>query len=179
MELYLCPNISRREDAYALLAWSVRRRWGMDRLPDLARSEQGKPFFPAFPQYHFNLSHSSSLTLCALDELPVGADIEVIRPHHPNLARRICSAEELAWLEGQKDTLSALCQLWTRKEALVKYRGTGLNMPLREICVPLPPAGEVNSLFFHTIGTKAWCACVCGHTEPAPLITVRWEEICF
>lgn len=178
MELYLCPDISKREDAYALLACAVRRRWGLDRLPDLARGQQGKPFFPAFPQYHFNLSHSGTLALCALDEQPVGADIEIIRPHHTNLARRICSAEELAWLEEQNDTLSALCQLWTRKEALVKYRGTGLNMPLREICVPLSSAGELDGLLFHAIGTTEWCACVCGHTEPAPLITVHWEEIC-
>ena len=178
MELYLCPDISSREDAYALLAWAVRRRWGLDRLPELARGEQGKPFFPAFPQYHFNLSHSGSLALCALDEQPVGVDIEGIRPHHPNLARRICSGEELTWLEGQTDTIGALCKLWTCKEALVKCRGTGLTVPLREIRVPLTCGGERDGILFHAFGTAGWCACVCGHTEPAPLITVPREEIC-
>ena len=58
MDLYLCPDISKREDVYALLAWAVRRRWGLERLPELARGDHGKPCFPAFPQYHFNLSHN-------------------------------------------------------------------------------------------------------------------------
>ena len=178
MELYLCQNITRREDAYALLAYAVRRRWGLERLPDLARGEQGKPFFPAFSKYHFNLSHSGTLALCAVDEQPVGVDIEMIRPHHPNLARRICSAEELDWLEGQKDHQSALCKLWTCKEALVKCRGTGLTVPLREIGVPLSDDGVKDGLLFHSVATLEWCACVCGNTELAGLITVPWGEIC-
>lgn len=177
MELYLCPDISKREDAYALLAYGIRRRWGLEQLPELARSEQGKPHFPAYPNCHFNLSHSGSFALCALDDQNVGVDIEVIRPHHPNLAKRICSSVELAWLEEQDDSRSALCRLWTRKEALVKYRGTGLTVPLREICVPLAGKGESGGLLFHSIVTQEWCACVCGHSAPAQVITVSLEEI--
>lgn len=177
MELYLCQNIARREDAYVLLAYAVRRRWGLNELPALTRNEHGKPFFPDFPQFHFNLSHSGPLALCVLDVCPVGADIECIRPHHPNLAQRICCAEELAWLEKQDDQISALCQLWTRKEALVKYLGTGLTLPLRSIRIPLPPTAQQDDLYFHPIVTQDWCACVCGHTTPASLVTVPPEEI--
>ena len=177
MELYLCQSISRREDAYALLTYAVHRRWGLKELPDLARTENGKPYFPDFPQYHFNLSHSGSFALCALDEHTVGADIEVIRPHHPNLAQRICSAEELEWLESQPDRVVALCQLWARKEALVKYQGTGLTVPLRQIRVPLSPARKQDDLIFHTITTQSFCLCVCGHTVPNSLVNVSPEEI--
>lgn len=177
MDLYLCNEITRREDAYALLAFAARRRWGLEQLPAIARSEQGKPFFPDFPQYQFNLSHSGNFALCALDEYPVGADIEVIRPHHPKLAQRICCTEELNWLNRQHDKISALCQLWTGKEALVKYRGTGLTVPLRNICVPLPPHGKQDDLVFHSICTQSFCLCVCGHTTPASLVTVLQEEI--
>lgn len=177
MELYLCEHITRKEDSYSLLAYAVRRRWGLNELPAISRAEDGKPHFSAHPQYHFNLSHSGTLALCVLDEHPVGADIEVIRPHHPKLAQRICSAEELTWLDKQNDTICALCQLWTHKEALVKYRGTGLTVPLRSIRVPLPPAVQQDDLYFHSIVTQGWCVCVCGHTAPAPLVTVPPEEI--
>lgn len=177
MDLYLCENTTRREDAYALLAYAVRRRWGLDALPAIARTEHGKPYFPAFPQYHFNLSHSGSLALCVLDDHPVGADIEVIRPHHPKLAQRVCSPDELVWLEGEKDKISALCQLWTRKEALVKHRGTGLTVPLRSIRVPLPPAAEQDGLMFLALVAPELCLCACGHTPAAPLLTVSLEEI--
>lgn len=177
MELYLCPNITRREDAYALLAYAAGRRWGLEQLPELARGEQGKPHFPAFPQYRFNLSHSGTLALCALDEQPVGVDIEVIRPRHPRLARRICSERELEWLEGQEDRETALCKLWTRKEALAKYRGTGLTIPLREICVPLTDTEKLDGLLFHSMVAPEWCACVCGHTVLTLTETVSREEI--
>ena len=177
MDLYLCNEITRREDAYALLAFAARLRWGLEQLPAIARSEQGKPFFPNFPQYQFNLSHSGSFALCALDEHPVGADIEVIRPHHPKLARRICSPEEQNWLNEQHDQTPALCQLWTAKEALVKYHGIGLTVPLREIRVPLPPLHKQDDLMFQSICTQSFCLCVCGHTTPASLVTVLQEEI--
>lgn len=178
MELFLCKNITRREDAYALLDYAARRRWGLARLPDLARGEQGKPYFPAFPDYHFNISHSGHFALCALDGRPVGVDIEVIRPHHPNLTQRICSTEELDWLEGQEDQVNALCKLWTRKEALVKYRGTGLTMPLREICPPLPPLDKQDGLQFNSIIAREFCACVCGETLVEGTHMVSREEIC-
>lgn len=177
MELYLCQNISRREDAYSLLAYAVRHRWGLNKLPAIARTPKGKPHFPDHPDFHFNLSHSIHYALCALDEHPVGTDIEVIRPHHPHLSHRICSAEELAWLEGQEDSLSALCQLWTRKEALVKYHGTGLTVPLRSIRIPLPPAGELDSLLFHAVTTAEFCLCACGHTAAERIVFLTWEEI--
>ena len=177
MELYLCPNTTKRGDAYALLAYAVRHRWGVEQLPVIAHTELGKPFFPGFPNYHFNLSHSGRFALCALDEQPLGADIECIRPHHPKLAQRICSAEELVWLEQQSNNHSALCQLWTGKEALAKYRGTGLSTPLRDLCPPLPPTGEQDGLLFHRITTADYALCVCGHTPAASLLSLSLEEI--
>jgi 4'-phosphopantetheinyl transferase len=173
MDLYLCENISRREDAYTLLAYAARRRWGLGQLPAIARAEQGKPFFPAFPNYHFNLSHSGRFALCVLDEQPVGADIEAIRPHHPKLSRRICSELELAWLEEQQNKTTALCQLWAGKEALAKHHGTGLTVPLRSLCPPLSPAARQDGLLFHRITTPEYSLCVCGRSSAAPVHLVR------
>ena len=177
MELYLCPNTTKREDAHALLVYAVRQHWGLEILPSVSRTDHGKPFFPDHPNFHFNLSHSRTFALCVLDDSPVGADIEIVRPHHPRLAQRICSAEELVWLDGHADKLSALCQLWAAKEALAKYRGTGLTTPLRDLCPPLPPADEQDGLLFHRITTPDYALCVCGHTAASPLRSVDMEEI--
>ena len=177
MELYLFETATRKEDAYAVLAYAARRHWGFDILPDIVRQEQGKPHFPAHPHCHFNLSHSGIFALCAVDKHPVGADIEIIRPHHPKLAQRICCEEELEWLEDQFDKTTALCQLWTGKEALVKYTGTGLTTPLRELRAPLPPANEQDGLLFHSLVTPDFCLCVCGETRPDGVIYVTRDEI--
>ena len=177
MELFLCENVTGREDAYVLLACAVRRRWGLAQLPAIARTESGKPYFPSHPNYHFSLSHSGTYALCAVAHAPVGVDIEVVRPHHPKLAERICSAEELTWLNNQPDREHALLQLWTAKESRVKYTGTGLTVPLRSIAVPLPPADRLDGLhFFFTQGTD-WQLSACGHRKLNEVQILTREEI--
>jgi len=176
MDLFLFETATRKQDAYAVLAYAARRR-GFDALPAIVRHEQGKPYFPEHPNCHFNLSHSGTFVLCAVDEHPVGADIELIHPHHPKLAQRICSVEELLWLEEQPHKATALCQLWVRKEAMVKYTGSGLTVPLRKICVPLPPTCEQSGLLFSSVTTPEYCLCVCGHTPLQSIVSLSREEI--
>ena len=176
MELYLCRNLSDRSQAYDLLAWALRRR-GLPSLPPIARMEGGKPWFPDRPDCHFNLSHSGPFALCVLDDAPVGADIEAVRPHHPGLAGRICSPEELAWLDGQRCRDRALLRLWTAKECKVKYLGSGLTVPLRSIAVPLPPADTLDGLHFHFGGDEDCVFTACGRSAAAPLVTVDAREL--
>lgn len=176
MELFFCPDIAQKDDAYALLAHAVRQVCGLYTLPAISRTEQGKPFFPDFPQLHFNLSHSGSFALCALDDSPVGADIETIRPHHPRLADRVCSPSELAWVNAQPDPRRALLSLWTKKEARVKRDGCGLTVPLREIYVPCDEDAVLDGLHFGSLSGDSWVAAVCGCSFPTQLHTVSAGE---
>lgn len=177
MELFLCENITRRSQAYGLLAWAARRRWGMETLPTIARQEGGKPFFPDCPDRCFGLSHSGQFALCALDERAVGADIERLRPHPDSLAKRICSPAELDWLAAQPDRERALCILWTGKESRVKYTGTGLTVPIREIAAPLPPRTELDGLYFYRLSAPEYVLCACGHGAPERVTRARAEEL--
>ena len=180
MELYLCPDISHRTQVYALLAWAAARCWGWPELPALARGAQGKPFFPGAPDHCFSLSHSGSLALCVLDNRPVGADIERLRPHSPRLPQRIFSPEQLEWFQRQEDPQRALCQLWTLKECRVKYEGTGLTVPIRTISVPLPAPGTAvvhDALTFFTLDGPDWSASICGHSTPSPVHCVPADQL--
>ena len=40
---------------------------------------------------------------------------------------RVCTAEELAAVRAAADPTMAFLQLWTRKEAVLKMRGTGIQ----------------------------------------------------
>lgn len=177
MELFLCENVTQRAQAYALLAFAARRRWGMEKLPAIARQEGGKPFFPDCPDRCFSLSHSGQFALCALDEQAVGADIERLRPHPDSLAQRICGPEELAWLAARPERERALCILWTGKESRVKYTGTGLTVPIRAIAAPLPPRTELDGLYFYRLSAPEYVLCVCAHGEPEKVTRVRAEEL--
>ena len=72
-------------DAWALLARQLKERFALERLPAVARTAEGKPWFPQYPQLHFNLSHSRGLALCGAGECPLGVDVERVRPRREGL----------------------------------------------------------------------------------------------
>lgn len=176
MILYGADTLTDRKQAYDLLALAAREYWGLAPLPPIARGEQGKPWFPDAPGRAFNLSHSGNLALCALSCRPVGVDIQVVKPHRPSLPARVCSPEELAWLEEQSDLWSAFARLWALKEARVKFSGTGLTRPIRGIQVPLPRSGRellrLDGLWFRLYRGDGWQAAACGLFPPPE--EIRW-----
>ena len=172
MVIYGAEDLERREQAYELLARSVRLAWGLEPMPALRRAEGGKPCFADLPGLEFNLSHSGSLALCALDRRPVGVDIQVVKQWRPGLPGRVCAPEELAWLEGRGDLWSAFALLWALKESRVKESGRGLTSPISAISIPLPAEGPVqlDGLWFRSYRGEGWAGAVCGHSPPPDAI---------
>lgn len=179
MVIYSAGGLTSRSRARELLALAVREAWGLSPLPELARREGGKPFFPEREELHFNLSHSGSLALCALDSAPVGVDIQLVKEWRPSLPRRVCSESELAWLEEQPELWPAFTLLWTLKEARAKESGRGLTSSIRDIRVPLPGGGPVlfDGLWFRSWSGTGWAAAVCGHSEPPEKILEKVLDI--
>ena len=88
-------------DPYALLGSLLLETRGVEPLPPMARMETGKPWFPDYPHLHFSVSHSGGLSLCALGEGPIGADIERVRPRSPGLPRYALDDREQAWFQSR------------------------------------------------------------------------------
>jgi 4'-phosphopantetheinyl transferase len=85
----------------------------------------------------FNLSHSGELALVAVTrDRPIGVDVEWIKPlaDHLKIASRYFAADELDALKNVSASKSqeAFIQLWTGKEAFIKARGEGLNVPFSQ-----------------------------------------------
>ena len=102
------------------------------------RAEGGKPYYPAFPDFHYNISHSGSYAVCAYCTQPVGIDLQKI-PEDPHrillIAKRFFSSEEqeaLRELQGKNEP-EAMCRLfcryWTARESYIKLTGRGLAEP--------------------------------------------------
>lgn len=107
-----------------------------DAVPVL--SEYGKPFFPAFAGFHFNLSHSGTQVLCAVADTEVGCDIELRGEYKDKLAKRFFHPDEyaaLCALPTAEAQAALFFRLWTLKESFLKATGRGLSLPLNEFCI--------------------------------------------
>lgn len=116
---------------YLLLCRGLRAEYGMEEPPEFAYAEGGKPSLKGHPEIHFNLSHCPAAALCAISPDPVGADIELIRPYNPALARRVLSPGELARVEASAQPEVEFACLWTMKESLLKLTGEGIRRELK------------------------------------------------
>jgi 4'-phosphopantetheinyl transferase len=124
----------------------------------LSYGPRGKPALsePALPLC-FNVSHSHELALYAFGwERAVGVDLEHLRPIPDvcKLAHRFFSAREYTALcrlpeHAQQERFFAV---WTRKEAFLKARGTGLAHGLSRVEVSFGP-GEP-ATFLHIEGDE-------------------------
>lgn len=111
---------------------------------ELFAAEAGKPELRGSHsnRVHFNVSHSGELVLIALADCgggPVGVDVEKARPDLGvrELAQRFyCAAEwqEIRELQGTAQD-EAFFRCWTRKEAIIKAVGKGLQVPLSSFYV--------------------------------------------
>lgn len=162
------------EAAHALLRDSLRcyaRTQGipLSRMPEIARTKQGKPYFPSLPDVHFSLSHCRGLAACLLAAQPCGVDAEARRPLRPQVIRRSYAPEEQAALRTAEDPELLFTQLWTLKEAYVKATGTGIAYPLHTLVFSLTEDGVRSSAggtFYHTLyGTFAVSACLLPRTR--------------
>ena len=116
-------------------------------------SEKEKPsLIPSqFPNpVDFNVSHSGDVALLAFARgRDIGVDVEQLRENfdHAAIARRFFSEQEQSQLAAlaPADRYHGFFRCWTRKEAYIKARGTGLSLPLRQFDVSLKP-GDLNAL---------------------------------
>lgn len=136
------------------------------------RTKLGRPYFisgdktPCTTQC--SVSHSGRYWICALSEFRLGIDLE--DPDHSRrhngerIARRFFSPEEEEYV--RQGGAAAFYRLWVRKEALLKYRGTGLA-GLGD-CPVLEPAPLWISNFTPKPGVFA---AVCA------AVSLKWKEI--
>lgn len=141
----------------------------IDKTLQEVRSEGGKPFFPDYPAFHYNISHSGGIVICGtllsepangeaphsgIVSEPIGIDIQKI-PDHPKqvlgIADHFFSHEEKESLHklldtGKEDDTKAALLLftryWTARESYMKLTGRGLRESFRSFRPDLE-AGQI------------------------------------
>ena len=97
-------------------------------------NEHGKPSFPhnLSPITHhpcfFSISHCKEGIAVAVDNQPIGIDIEAIRHAEEDLIKRTMNEAERKLIANANAKANAIfTRLWTQKEAVVKCQGTGIT----------------------------------------------------
>ena len=118
---------SQRERERAL-AYDILCRLLDEEHPRLEHDDKGAPYLPDHPELSVSISHCRAAVAVAVSpEGRVGIDVECRRKVGDGLMERVCTAEELAAVRAAADPTMAFLQLWTRKEAVLKMRGTGIQ----------------------------------------------------
>ena len=104
------------------------------------RKEGGKPFLIGAKMPGFNLSHAGTQALLAISaDREIGVDIEKHdeRVAIDAIAQNFFTPKEIAMLTSlpSERRLAGFFTCWTRKEAVVKAIGSGLQMPLDSFSV--------------------------------------------
>ena len=98
-------------------------------LSQLVMADNGKPYLIGLP-FHFSFSHCKGYAACAVDEKPVGIDIEIIHPRIAKVAHKFLNDREKAMIGclEENDQLNQLAFLWAAKEAMYKkYEQLGID----------------------------------------------------
>jgi 4'-phosphopantetheinyl transferase len=113
----------------------------------------------AWSALHFNLSHSQSIAVLAVaNGLPLGVDVEDVKPIEPEVADMHFSASERSQLRAlQGDAwLRGFYRCWTRKEAILKAEGVGSFHALDSFDVSLLPDETAELLGTRQPFSHAW-----------------------
>ena len=130
-------------------------------------NEYGQPSIPGGPC--FSISHCKNGIAVAIDDRPVGIDIESIRSAKPALVQKTMNTAEQALIAQsgsvgqalitQSDAADrAFTRLWTKKEAVLKLRGTGIISDLHDTLT------DIDDISFHVEETERYIVTIATTT---------------
>lgn len=118
--------------AELVLIYAVKKCFNIDPPVDYRADDRGKTYFNNIDAF-FSLSHSGRYVACVISENEVGVDIQKKREPNMKLAERFFTKSE--YESVKKDPIDKFNRIWTRKEAVSKAVGDGLQIGFPQIDV--------------------------------------------
>jgi len=162
-------EIDRKLSLYAelLVRYQICRELNIaNRQIAFSKNRNGKPYLDNHPEFRFNISHTRNAVAVAFSDDEVGIDIEQVQTLNLGIAKRFFSSPENQYILSQADQDHAFYEIWTKKEAYIKYLGTGLSTPLGSFNVlgdDIAPMLYMNHLGHYLISS---CCRTIRHVEP-------------
>lgn len=110
------------------------------------KNKYGKPYLKGYPIINFNISHSKDFVVCAIDNKPIGIDIEDIKHiEYNDIAKDFFTVNEFNYITKQnlEAQISRFFEIWTLKESYIKCCGQGLSTPLKSFSIDIDKYGDI------------------------------------
>lgn len=122
------------------------------------RNEYGKPCLRNFPNIHYNISHTKGLIVCAIADGCVGIDVERVRSFKRGIVERFFSPQEREYIfASHRHQEERFAEIWTRKEAYVKWLGKGMAVPFESFDVKQ----EITEMLYSFTHDNCYAISVC------------------
>ncbi len=95
-----------------------------------SKTQYGKPFLAGRENFHFNVSHSGELVICAAADIEIGCDCELIDANNKiDELKIVYTPDEYKAIQSLsgRDKILFCHNLWALKESYLKCAGIGLN----------------------------------------------------
>lgn len=105
-----------------------------------SKNQYGKPYLEDHPNFNFNISHSGDYVLCAVDNKPIGIDVEEVKHiEYEEIAKSFFTESEFDYIvrKDLNNQLSRFYEIWTLKESYIKCCGQGLSIPLKSFSIEI------------------------------------------
>ncbi len=155
----------------------------------------GKPYIKGVSDFHYSLSHSGKWVACATDRVPVGIDLQEMKPWKMTLAKRFYHEKEYERLlaldrASQDKQTEEFYSMWTAKESAVKLNGRGIGAGISQYLTDGDYSHIYDTDHAQMFYTKrydilgGYMLCVCSRTNFFPDLPervdwecVHWENI--
>lgn len=135
-------------------------------------NENEKPYLKT-NKLKFNISHSGNIVVCAISEThEVGIDIELIKHIEISDFRGQMTKNEWEEVINSQNQNKSFFDYWTKKEAVLKALGKGLNVPLKSFEVRMNKTLlEGKSFYLSNLTIHTDYSCHLASTSTPDLLT--------
>lgn len=138
----------------------------LDPHQPIKKDKNGRPFLPVSPTSDISLSHADLFTAYAAGDTRIGIDMEspadIRNPEA--ICHRFFTEAEQKQVQSSSDVACAVCEIWTKKEALAKYIGNGLSKNLHQDTTN-PQKEVIFHSFSTTFAEKPYIITICVHPD--------------
>lgn len=109
-------------------------RWDINKI-SIDSDYNNKPYLTSHPSVFFNLSHAGDLGIIAIGKIPLGVDIEFIdsKFDFTEISTTVFNELEINHIHNSDNKSYSFYKFWTRKEAIVKAIGKGIDDDIYKI----------------------------------------------